>query len=110
MSTEGIRKEMTGMVISDRMQKTVIVETRNHVVHPKYRKVFVRKAKFVAHDEKGNAKLGDVVKIRSCRPISKNKCWTLVEVIRRAKLRPEERAGRPARKGEKPVVAIEEAV
>jgi small subunit ribosomal protein S17 len=101
MRTPGKRKEMVGLVISDQMENTIIVETHNHVVHPKYRKVFVRKAKFAAHDEKGTAKLGDTVRIRSSRPLSKSKSWRLVEVIRTAKVRPEERLGRPKRKATK---------
>jgi small subunit ribosomal protein S17 len=99
MKTPGKRKEMVGLVISDRMKNTIIVETQNHVVHPKYRKVFVRKAKFSAHDEKGTAKSGDTVRICSSRPLSKSKSWRLVEIIRTAKVRPEDRAGRPRKKG-----------
>lgn len=105
MKTPAKRKEMIGLVISDRMEQTIVVETQNHVVHPKYRKVLVRKAKFSAHDEKGTAKLGDTVRIASSRPLSKTKNWRLVEVIRQAKVRPEERAGRPKRKVAEPTGA-----
>jgi small subunit ribosomal protein S17 len=98
MTNLGKRKEMVATVISDRMDSTIIVETKSHVVHPKYKKVFVRRSKFSVHDEKGVAKLGDTVRVRSCRPVSKAKHWRLVEVIRAAKARPEERGGRPKRK------------
>ncbi len=108
MKRTGIRKQMVGTVISDKMSKTVIVQTKNHVVHRKYKKVLIRKAKFFVHDEKGTAKLGDVVRIRSSRPLSKNKPWRLVEIIRTAKVKPQEREGRPKRKGAgEPAEALE---
>ncbi len=85
MSERGQRKEMVGTVIRSKMAKTVIVEARHRVSHPKYKKVILRKSKFYAHDEKGTVKLGDVVRLRETRPISKLKRWTVVEVIRTGK-------------------------
>jgi len=89
-SERGLRREMVGKVISDKMQKTVVVETRKHVTHPKYHKVMVRRAKFAAHDEKGIAHLGDTVRLRESRPLSKTKRWVVLEVIEKAKMRPED--------------------
>jgi small subunit ribosomal protein S17 len=85
---------MIGRVISDKMEKTIIVETHRHVTHPKYKKVMIRRAKFVTHDEKKQSGLGDWVKIRETRPMSKTKRWMLIEVIRKAKVRPEHQEGR----------------
>lgn len=111
MKRTGMRKQMVGTVISDKMRKTVIVQTENHVVHPKYKKVLIRKAKFFVHDEKGTAKLGDVVRIHSSRPLSKNKPWRLVEIIRAAKVRPQKGEGRPRRKGAgEPAEALESSL
>lgn len=91
-------KEMVGTVISDRMMNSIIVETRTHVQHPRYKKTFVRRDKFTAHDEKGTAKLGDTVRIRSCRPLSKGKNWRLSQVIRKGPVRPDEKLARPKKK------------
>lgn len=93
-------KELVGTVIGDKMQKTVIVETRMHVAHPRYGKTYLRRTKFAAHDEKQVAKAGDVVRIRETRPLSKTKNWKLVEVIRAAKLRVE-KVGKRSRKKKK---------
>ncbi len=82
MKERGSRKELIGRVISDKMSKTIVVETSNHVAHAKYHKVLVRKAKFYAHDEQEKAGYGDTVKIRESRPLSRLKRWTLVEVLR----------------------------
>jgi small subunit ribosomal protein S17 len=80
----GKRKEFVGTVISDKMQKTVIVRTAHLAKHPKYKRIIRRFNKFKAHDEKGVAKLGDVVRIQETRPLSKDKRFRLIEVIKRA--------------------------
>ncbi|MFH1018461.1 MAG: 30S ribosomal protein S17 [Pseudomonadota bacterium] len=82
MTERGSRKVLVGRVISDKMAKTIVVETASHVAHAKYHKTLVRKAKFYAHDEKEQAGFGDMVKIRESRPLSRLKRWTLVEVVR----------------------------
>ncbi len=74
------RKERTGEVISDKMNKTVIVLVKRRFQHPRFKKVVTRFSKFYAHDEKKQAKIGDYVRIQETRPISKTKCWRLVEV------------------------------
>lgn len=78
------RKEQQGIVVSDKMDKTVIVLTKSHVKHSRYGKYYVRRLKFPAHDEKQIAKMGDLVKIRETRPLSKTKNWKVVEVLRKA--------------------------
>ncbi|MBL7156883.1 MAG: 30S ribosomal protein S17 [Candidatus Omnitrophica bacterium] len=79
------RKEMIGTVVSDKMDKTIIVSVSRTTVHPVFRKIMKRFSKFTAHDEKNSAKKGDMVKIRESRPLSKNKRWGLVEIIEKAK-------------------------
>jgi len=74
------RKERTGEVISDKMNKTIIVLVKRRFQHPRYKKVVTSYRKFYAHDDKGAAKVGDHVRIQETRPISKTKCWRLVEV------------------------------
>jgi small subunit ribosomal protein S17 len=80
-----LRKERIGLVVSDKMDKSISVQIERKEKHPKYGK-FVRKSKkFMTHDEKNEAKEGDIVRIMETRPLSKNKCWRLVEIIERAK-------------------------
>ncbi len=79
------RKERIGKVVSDKMQKTVVVEQVRQVAHPKYKKYFKKTTTFVAHNEEDNAKAGDTVRIMETRPLSKTKRWRVVEVIERAK-------------------------
>jgi small subunit ribosomal protein S17 len=80
-----LRKERIGLVVSDKMEKSIVVQIERKVKHPKYGK-FVRKTtKLVAHDEQNECGLGDTVKIMETRPLSKNKCWRLVEIIEKAK-------------------------
>ena len=81
----GRRKERVGKVVSDKMQKTVIVSLTRQVPHPLYKKYFKKTTKFVAHDEKGDAKTGDTVRIMETRPLSKTKRWRVIEVLERAK-------------------------
>lgn len=80
------RKEFIGCVASDKMQKTIVVEVTRHLRHSQYSKTIKRKAKFKAHDEKNEARVGDTVRIRETRPLSKNKCWRLVQIVSRAGL------------------------
>lgn len=77
------RKERQGEVISDRMNKTIVVRVERRFRHPRYKKVVTHYRKLYAHDEKGEAKTGDRVLIAETRPLSKTKCWRLVEVLNR---------------------------
>jgi small subunit ribosomal protein S17 len=79
--SRGRKIEVLGEVVSSKMQKTISVEVDRMVRHPKYGKYLKRSSVFKAHDEKGVAKEGDVVRIRESKPISKTKRWTLVEVV-----------------------------
>ena len=76
------KKHKIGVVISDKMAKTIVVRVERLDRHPKYNKVVRKAKKFVAHDEKGQAKLGDKVKIVETRPLSKTKRWRLLEVLK----------------------------
>lgn len=79
--SRGLRKTRVGLVVSDKMEKTIVVEYTARVPHPKFKKIVKRTKKFYAHDEKGEAAVGDKVRIIECRPISKTKRWRLVEVL-----------------------------
>ncbi len=79
--TAGVRKTRVGIVISTSMDKTIVVEYTNRVPHPRFKKIIKRSKKFYAHDEKGEAAVGDKVSIIETKPISKKKCWKLVEVL-----------------------------
>jgi small subunit ribosomal protein S17 len=79
------KKEFIGLVKSDKMDKTIVVSIETLKLHPLYKKYVKRAKKIKAHDEKNEAKMGDRVRVIECRPISKEKCWKLVEVIERAK-------------------------
>jgi small subunit ribosomal protein S17 len=91
MSTEttelerNLRKERVGIVTSDKMNKSITVVVERQVKHPKYGKFVKRSSKFMAHDEKSEAHIGDTVRIAETRPMSKLKRWRLVEVVERAK-------------------------
>ena len=76
-----LRKERIGIVTSDKMDKSVVVTVERRVMHPKYGKFVKRSSKFMAHDEKQEAHIGDTVRIMETRPISKNKCWRGWEVF-----------------------------
>ncbi len=80
-----LRKERTGVVVSDGMDKSIIVAVKRKVKHPIYGKYINRTKKFMVHDEENTCKVGDTVRISETRPLSKNKSWRLVEVIERAK-------------------------
>jgi small subunit ribosomal protein S17 len=80
-----LRKERIGVVTSDKMTKSITVTVERRVMHPKYHKFVKRTSSFMAHDEKGEAHIGDTVRIMETRPVSKLKRWRLVEVIEKAK-------------------------
>jgi small subunit ribosomal protein S17 len=80
----GFKNEKVGEVVSTKMEKTIVVEVSRRVPHPLYKRIIGKRKKFYAHDEDGKAKLGDVVRIVECRPLSKLKRWQLAEVVRRA--------------------------
>lgn len=84
MPDRGQRKERQGIVVSAKMDKSITVTVDRQVAHPLYKKVLRRTKKYHAHDEKNTCQVGDVVRIRETRPISKTKCWKLVEVVKRA--------------------------
>ena len=79
------RKTRVGMVVSDKMQKTVVVSIERRVQHPVYGKMVRRTKKLKAHDEQNEAKTGDTVRIMETRPMSKDKRWRVVEIVKRAK-------------------------
>jgi small subunit ribosomal protein S17 len=79
------KKEFVGTVKSDKMDKTIVVAVETTTLHPFYKKYVVRIKKLKAHDEKNDAKIGDRVRVVECRPISKEKCWKLAEILERAK-------------------------
>jgi small subunit ribosomal protein S17 len=81
--TRGTRKTRVGEVISDRMNKTIVVQTTTRVPHPKFGKIVKQIRRFYAHDEENKAKTGDKVRIMETRPLSKLKRWRLVEVLQK---------------------------
>lgn len=81
----GMRKTRIGVVVSDKMDKTIVVEIRTRVKHPLYGKIMNRTSKIKAHDEENQCGIGDTVRIMETRPISKDKRWRLVEIIEKAK-------------------------
>ena len=81
----GARKSRTGLVVSDKMEKTVVVAIERRVPHPVYGKMVTRTKRLKAHDEENSAKVGDTVRIVETRPLSKDKRWRLVEIIDRAR-------------------------
>ncbi len=80
-----LRKERIGVVVSNKMDKSIVILVERKVKHPKYGKFVKKSTKFMAHDEKNESNIGDTVRIMETRPLSKNKCWRLVEIIERAK-------------------------
>ena len=85
MSERNLRKTRTGMVVSDKMDKTVVVAVIDNVRHPLYKKIVKRTVKFKAHDEQNACGIGDRVKVMETRPLSKDKRWRVVEIIEKAK-------------------------
>src|SRR6202790_1775093 len=80
------RNEKVGNVVSTKMQKTIVVEVEMRKAHPKYKRIVKSNKKFYAHDEQNSARVGDVVRIRESRPLSKLKRWALEEIVRRSSL------------------------
>ncbi|MBR99418.1 MAG: 30S ribosomal protein S17 [Flavobacteriaceae bacterium] len=85
MEKRNLRKERIGVVTSDKMEKSIVVSEVFRVKHPMYGKFLLKTKKYIVHDEKNDSKVGDTVKIMETRPISKRKCWRLIEIIERAK-------------------------
>ena len=85
MEERNLRKTRTGVVVSDKMNKTIVVAVRDNVRHPLYNKIVKKTYKLKAHDEENTCKIGDRVKVMETRPLSKDKRWRLVEIIERAK-------------------------
>ncbi len=85
MEKRNLRKERTGVVTSNKMTKSITVAVERKVKHPMYGKFLKKTTKLVAHDEENTCNIGDTVRIMETRPLSKNKCWRLVEVLERAK-------------------------
>lgn len=81
----GLRKTRVGVVVSDKMDKTIVVAVNRRVRHPLYGKIMKRTSTFKAHDESNACGIGDTVKVMETRPISKDKCWRVVEIIEKAK-------------------------
>ena len=79
------KRILQGVVVSDKMEKSIVVLVERKMKHPIYGKFLKRSTKFMAHDEKNDCHIGDRVRIMETRPLSKNKCWRLVEIIERAK-------------------------
>jgi small subunit ribosomal protein S17 len=84
-NNRNLRKERTGLVVSNGMEKSIVVAVKRKVKHPVYGKFVNRTTKFYAHDEQNTCNVGDTVRIMETRPLSKTKCWRLVEIIERAK-------------------------
>ena len=85
MEKRNLRKERIGVVTSNKMEKSIVVSEVKKVKHPMYGKFGLKTKKYVAHDEKNDCNEGDTVRIMETRPLSKTKCWRLVEIIERAK-------------------------
>ncbi len=85
MKTRGLRKTRVGVVVSDKMDRSILVSIERKVAHPIYKKYFKKTTKLMAHDENNECGIGDTVKIMETRPLSKNKNWRLVEVVEKAK-------------------------
>ena len=85
MEQRNLRKERIGVVTSNKMQKSIVVSEVRKVKHPMYGKFVLKTKKYMVHDEKNDCNIGDTVKIMETRPMSKSKCWRMVEIIERAK-------------------------
>jgi small subunit ribosomal protein S17 len=94
---ESRRNEKVGSVVSTKMQKTIVVEVEMRKAHPKYKRIVRSTRKFYAHDEQNTARVGDVVRIKETRPLSKLKRWSLEEIVRRSALAQAEEAAAVAR-------------
>ena len=85
MEERNLRKTRVGKVVSDKMDKTIVVAIQDNVRHPLYNKIVKKTYKLKAHDEKNDAKIGDTVRVMETRPLSKDKRWRLVEIMEKAK-------------------------
>lgn len=85
MTERNLRKTRVGKVVSDKMDKTVVVAIEDHVKHPLYKKIVKKTYKLKAHDENNECRIGDTVKLMETRPLSKDKRWRLVQILERAK-------------------------
>ena len=85
MEERNLRKVRTGKVVSDKMDKTIVVAVEDHVKHPLYKKIVKRTYKLKAHDENSECNVGDTVRVMETRPLSKDKRWRLVEIVEKAK-------------------------
>ena len=85
MEESNLRKTRTGKVVSDKMDKTIVVAVEDHVKHPLYNKIVKRTYKLKAHDENNECKVGDRVRVMETRPLSKDKRWRLVEIVEKVK-------------------------
>jgi len=85
VSDRNMRKTQVGRVVSDKMDKTVVIAIEDSVRHPKYKKIIKRTVKFKAHDEQNQCSVGDRVRVMETRPLSKDKRWRVVEIIEKAK-------------------------
>jgi small subunit ribosomal protein S17 len=85
METRNLRKERIGTVTSNKMEKSIVVSEVKKVKHPMYGKFVLKTKKYIVHDDKNDCNIGDTVKIMETRPLSKSKCWRMVEIIERAK-------------------------
>jgi len=81
---KAVKNEKVGSVVSNKMAKTIVVEVTRRVPHPIYKRIVTKRKKFYAHDEQGQANVGDVVRIVECRPMSHLKRWSLGEIVRKA--------------------------
>jgi small subunit ribosomal protein S17 len=85
MEKRALRKTRTGVIVSDKMDRSILVAIERKVAHPIYRKYFKKTTKLMAHDENNECKVGDIVKIMETRPLSKRKKWRLLEIVEKAK-------------------------
>ena len=85
METRNLRKERVGVVVSNKMEKSIVVSEVKKVKHPMYGKFVLKTKKYIVHDDKNDCNIGDTVKIMETRPLSKSKRWRMVEIIERAK-------------------------
>jgi len=79
-------KQQIGIVISNKMQKTIVIQTENRYPHPMYSKTLVKTKKYLAHDELETCNIGDQVLVEECRPLSKRKCWKLIKILSKSSL------------------------
>ena len=85
MENRNLRKERIGIVTSNKMEKSIVVSEVKRVKHPMYGKFVLKTKKYIAHDQENECNIGDTVKIMETRPLSKSKCWRLVQILERAK-------------------------